>query len=180
MGTIDNRRTGPDGASAELRMESRTSTLPTGVVTEHSHLSHPGASAIVAFADPDTVLMIRQYRPPVGQFVWEVPAGKINGGETPMECAGRELREEVGRAAGRLHLLGRLWMEPGYTDEVMHIYRADDLKVVPAAREHDEVIEQHEMSLQDAFDLIRGQRFWDAKSLIALELAAESSGRFLR
>lgn len=153
-----------------LGFSVREARLPNGVVTRAPMLSHPGAAAIVPFVDATTVIMIRQYRASVDAFVWEVPAGKL-ADEAPLECARRELREEVGRTAARFNHLACLWMEPGYTNEVMHIYSARELSVVDHAREADELIEQHEMSLEEAARLVREQEIWDAKTLVALDLA---------
>jgi ADP-ribose pyrophosphatase len=156
----------------------REARLPNGVDVRAPVLSHPGAAAIVPFIDATTIIMIRQYRASVGEFVWEVPAGTLCD-ETPLECARRELREEVGRTAARFTHLGSLWMEPGYTDEVMHVYSARELTVVGYQHERDEVIEQHEMNVDQAARLVREQAIWDAKTLVALDLARceRSAGR---
>jgi ADP-ribose pyrophosphatase len=145
--------------------------LPNGVMADVPLLRHPGAAVIVPFTSAETIIMIMQYRPVLERFIWELPAGKLKPGETPAECAHRELREEVGRDASALEHLGSIWMEPGFTDEVMHIYRASGLRVVAPMREADEIIEQRDVHIDDALALVRADAVWDAKTAVALYIA---------
>jgi ADP-ribose pyrophosphatase len=114
--------------------------LPNGRHVRLDMVRHPGAAAIVPFEDERTVLLIRQYRHAAGGFIWEIPAGKLDG-DTPEVCAHKELAEEAGRRAARLVPLGSVFTTPGFTDEVIHLFAAFDLTPVPQALEHDEVIE---------------------------------------
>lgn len=153
--------------------------LPNGRFAELDIVHHPGASAVVPFTDADAreVLLIRQYRHAAGGTILEVPAGKIDPGDTPDLCAARELEEEVGRRAGRLEKLGQIFTTPGFTDEVIHLYAAFDLEEVPMRHGPDEVIEVAPMSLEGALDLVWSGELTDAKSAMALVLAARSLGR---
>lgn len=145
--------------------------LPNGVIADVPLLRHPGAAVIVPFTSAETVIVIRQYRPVLERFIWELPAGKMKPGESPAECAHRELSEEVGRDASALEHLGSIWMEPGFTDEVMHIYQASGLRVVAHEREADEIIDQRDVPFDDALALVQADAVWDAKTAIALQMA---------
>lgn len=150
--------------------------LPNGRVTELDIVRHPGASAVVPFVADDRVLLIRQYRHAAGGTILEVPAGKLDPGEPPDQCARRELEEEAGRRAGRLLELGSIWTTPGFTDEVIHLFAAFDLAEVPHRRDQDEVIELLEMPLGEALEAVWSSVLRDAKSAIAILHAAKRLG----
>ena len=159
------------------------------VSTEHVHLpggrevildtvQHPGAAAIVPFASDSEVLLIRQYRHATGGTIREVPAGKIDPGESPVETAARELEEEIGQRAGRLEELGWIWTTPGFTNEKIFLYAAFDLTAVDSRPEDDEVIEVVPTPLRDALELVWSGALTDAKSAMALIHAARRVGCF--
>ena len=150
--------------------------LPNGVTTPLDIVRHPGAAAVVPFEREDRVLLIRQYRHAAGGTIWEVPAGKLDG-DSPEACAARELEEEAGRRAGRLERLGAIWTTPGFTDERIHLFAAFELEAVPHRREEHEVIELVPLALDAALDLVWSGEMSDAKSAIALVLAARLVGR---
>jgi ADP-ribose diphosphatase len=150
--------------------------LPGGHVAELDIVHHPGASAVVPFATPDEVLLIRQYRHAAGGFIWEVPAGKLDPGDDAESCAARELEEEVGRRAGRLEKLGWIFTTPGFTDEVIHLFAAFDLEPVPPRHEPDEVIQVVPTSLSEALAMVWRGELTDAKSALALLHAARHLG----
>lgn len=151
--------------------------LPNGRETVLDIVHHPGASAIVPFASDDDVLLIRQFRHAAGGTIWEVPAGKLDPGDTPEACAARELAEEAGRRPGRLERLGRIFTTPGFTDEVIHLFAAFDLEPVPRRPEDDEVIEVERVPLARALDMVWEGELTDAKSALALVHAARRVGR---
>ena len=151
--------------------------LPNGVEIVLDIVKHPGAAAIVPFVSDREVLLIRQYRHATGGFLTEVPAGKIDPGETPLETAGRELQEEVGQRAGRLEKLGWIWTTPGFVNEKIHLYAAFDLTPVAVRPQDDEVIDVIPTSLDDALEAIWSGELTDAKSAIALIHAARLIGR---
>jgi 8-oxo-dGTP pyrophosphatase MutT (NUDIX family) len=129
---------------------------------------HPGAAVILAH-DDDSVYMVAQPREAVGeQSLLELPAGKVDPGEEPLDAARRELAEEVGRAAGSWELLKRCYASPGFTDEAYHLYLAGDLSEVGAASEDDERIRVEAVPLADLDGVI--ERCRDAKSLVGLLL----------
>ena len=151
--------------------------LPNGRDVELDIVRHPGASAVVPFVSDDEVLLIRQYRHAAGGTILEVPAGKLDPGDTPESCAARELEEEAGRRAGRLEKLGWIYTTPGFTDEVIHLFAARDLETIPTRHEADEVIELVPMSLDAALGLVFSGGIPDAKSALALVHAARAAGR---
>ena len=142
--------------------------LPDGDSIELELLAHPGASAVVPFLQPDRVLLLHQYRLAAGGPIWEIPAGKRDPGEDPQTCAQRELTEETGYRGARWTALGRILTAPGFTDEIIHLFRADDLTPGPHSREPSELIELHEFSLAEAFAMIARGEIIDAKTIVAL------------
>ena len=159
-----------------LKLEREAVSLPNGQRVELDIVRHPGASAVVPFVSVDEVLLIRQYRHAAGGSILEVPAGKLDPGDTPEQCAARELEEEAGRKAGRLEKLSWIFTTPGFTDEIIHLFAAFDLEPVPTRHERDEVIELVPMRLTSALDLIWRGQLHDAKSALALIFAARHVG----
>jgi len=151
--------------------------LPNGVEIVLDIVEHPGAAAIVPFVSDREILLIRQYRHAVGGFLIEVPAGKIDPGESPRETACRELQEEVGQRAGRLEELGWTWTSPGFAREKIHLYAAFELAAVDSRPEDDEVIDVIPTLLEDALEMVWRGELTDAKSAIALLHAARLVGR---
>jgi ADP-ribose pyrophosphatase len=164
---------------SKFRIEvSRESvTLPNGRVAQLDIVHHPGAAAVVPFVSADDVLLIRQFRHAAGGAILEVPAGKLDPGDTPESCAGRELEEEAGRRAGRLEKLGWIFTTPGFTDEVIHLFAAFELELVPTRHEDDEVIEVVRLPFAEALELVWRGELPDAKSAMALVHTAHRLGR---
>ena len=151
--------------------------LPNGHRATLDLIRHPGASAVVPFLGEDEVLLIRQYRYAAGGEIYEVPAGKLEGGEDPAVCAARELEEEAGQRAGRIERLGCILTTPGFTDERIHLFAAFDLSPVPRKPHDDEVIELVPMTLGEALEMVWSGEIHDAKSCLALLHAARRLGR---
>jgi ADP-ribose pyrophosphatase len=160
-----------------IEVVSESVTLPNGRETTLEVVRHPGASAVVPFLDDDRILMIRQYRYAVGGFIHEVPAGKLDPGETPAACALRELEEETGQRAGRLDSLGSILTTPGFTDERIHLFAGHELEETTQRLEDDELIELVPMNFVDAIDRVFRGEIPDAKSALALIFAARKMGR---
>ena len=147
-----------------------TVTLPNGVTIDLEMVRHPGAAAVVPLKDDGTVVLIKQFRHAAGGFIYEIPAGKLHPGEDPMHCAARELEEEIGYVAGRLERLTSILTAPGFTDEVIHIYKATDMTPGRQQLDRDEVLEVFEVSLEDAIKMIRAGAIRDAKTIVGLQL----------
>jgi ADP-ribose pyrophosphatase len=160
-----------------VRVQTERVTLPNGNSVELDIVRHPGAAAVVPFVSEREVLLIRQYRHAAGGSIFEVPAGKLDPGESPIACAARELEEEAGCRAGRLVELGWIWTTPGFTDERIFLFAAFDLERVPHRRDADEVIETVRMDFDAALALVWRGELNDAKSALALLHAARQLGR---
>jgi ADP-ribose pyrophosphatase len=129
---------------------------------------HPGAAAVVAVDSAERVCLVRQYRHGVTDFLWEIPAGKLDPGELPQVCAVRELAEETGVAAERWTSLGQFLPAPGIFTEVIHLYLARDLRVGPPAPDADEELEIQWMPLRDAVDKVLRGEWNDGKTALGL------------
>ncbi len=147
--------------------------LPGGPRVELALLHHPGAAAVVPCFDRDRILLLWQYRHAVGRYLWEVPAGKLDRDEDPEHCALRELEEETGYRAKRIERTGEIVTTPGFSDERIHLFLAWELEPGVLAREPSERIELRELRLSQALEMVRAGAIVDAKSIIALQLAAE-------
>ena len=155
------------GRVVNLNLE--TVTLPNGATVDLEIIHHPGAAAIVPMKDDQTVFLIRQYRHAVGGYILEIPAGKLDPGEDPRDCAARELEEEIGLRASSLEPVITFFTTPGFTDEVIHIYKATGLTAGRQNLERDEVLEVTEMPLETAIARINDGTIRDGKTIIGLQ-----------
>jgi ADP-ribose pyrophosphatase len=151
--------------------------FPNGHVGDLEIFRHPGASAVVPFlSDPrggDPVLMlIKQYRYAADGYLLEVPAGRLDPGEDPMDCAKRELREETGCSAESVEHLTTIYTTPGFVDEKIHIYMAVGLTHGEAATESDEFLEVVTMPLSRALEMIEMGEIRDGKTVVGILYAA--------
>ena len=147
-------------------------TLPNGVIKDREIVRHPGAAAMVPVLDDGKIVLIRQYRHAVGQFLWEIPAGTLEPDEDPIGCARRELVEETGYEATRFDKLAEILPAPGYTDEHIHIFLVTGLKFVQQKLEDDEVLRIQPTPLNTALEMIRQGEIQDAKTIAGLLLTS--------
>lgn len=133
---------------------------------------HPGAAAILPLLDPSTILLIRQYRPVVGGWLWEIPAGTLEPDESPIECARRELLEETGYHAASIAEVGLVYPVPDFSDDLIHVFVAQNLSFQGRVLENDELIENVPTSLAQAIEMIRRGEIIDGKTLISILLLA--------
>lgn len=147
--------------------------LPNGHEITLEIIHHPGAAAIVAIDDEQQVTLIHQFRHAVGGYIWELPAGKLDSGEPPLDCAVRELREETGLVAAEMLHLGSIVTTPGFCDEVIHMYLARGLRQVGASLGVDEVLTVERMPLERAIQMIVSGELRDAKSIAGLVMAQQ-------
>ena len=155
------------GRIVNLNLE--TVTLPNGATVELEVIHHPGAAAVVPMKDERTVILIRQYRHAVGGYIYEIPAGKLHPGEDPRDCANREMEEEIGYKAGVLEHVTSAYTTPGFTDEVIHIYKAMQLQKGKQDLGYDEVLEIAEFPLEKTMTMIREGVIKDAKTIVGLQ-----------
>jgi ADP-ribose pyrophosphatase len=146
--------------------------LPNGNVCELELIRHPGAAAVVPVDAEGNVVLVRQYRHAASGWLLEVPAGKLDGDESPEACAAREVEEETGFRPCRLEPLGWIWTTPGFTDEKIWLYVATDLEPSRVALQPDEVLSVERLPLDEAARMAADGRIRDAKSVCALLRAA--------
>ena len=139
-------------------------------------IRHSGASAIVPILEipdgEDEIILIRQYRYAAEGFLYEVPAGRLDAGESPEACAHRELKEETGYSASSLMPLATIFTTPGFTDERIHLFIARGLTAGESALESDEILELHRTTFPRAMEMIDKGLITDGKTISALLLAS--------
>ena len=145
--------------------------LPDGASTEREYIEHPGAVMIIALLDTGELVMERQYRYPLRRDILELPAGKIDAGEQPLECARRELLEETGYVASIWRYIATTHPVVGYSDERIEIFLAQGLTHQGASLDDDEQIEVFKLPLATALDWVREGRITDSKTIVGLFLA---------
>jgi ADP-ribose pyrophosphatase len=147
-------------------------TLDNGVTVDLDVIRHPGASAVVPVADDNKLIMLKQFRHAVGDYIWEIPAGTLDPDETYLECAQRELIEETGYSANKWRTLGEIIPVPGYSDERIRIFLATELLPARQNLDKDEVLAVHEIKMDDAMDMIRKGAIQDGKTISGLFMAS--------
>lgn len=151
-----------------LKVNSDRVTLPDGTVSVREHIAHPGAVVILAALDNGKLILERQFRYPLRQVFLELPAGKIDAGEHPLDTARRELREETGYKAKNWRHLGVMHPCIGYSNERIEIFLAHGLSYVGHEPDQGEFIEVIELSLADAMLAVRDGEITDGKTLAGL------------
>ena len=147
--------------------------LPSGLRTYRDIVRHPGAVAIVPVLPDGRIVLVRQYRYAIGKPLLEIPAGTLEDGEDPLECARRELREETGYEASELKAMLSCYMAPGYSDEIIHFYVARGLTKVGMSPEEDESIEVEVSELGEIVRMIEENVIKDAKTIIGIRYLKE-------
>lgn len=142
--------------------------LPDGKIAAREFLDHPGAVAVLAFVDESNIVLVKQYRYPVGKLTYEVPAGKLAVNEDPKKCVIRELEEETGFVAGFVKPLLSFWPTPAFANELIHIYTAGNLKKTASSPDDDEFISSKVVPFTRALQWVKSGRIKDSKTLLAL------------
>ena len=142
--------------------------LPDGGAARREYIRHPGAAVMVPMPDPQSVVLVRQFRYPLARHFYEVPAGKIDPGEAPLATARRELKEECGFEAGEWRHLTTMHPCIGYSDERMELFLASQLTPVGHLLEQDEFLEVLTVSLAEALRWVKDGRVTDVKTVIGL------------
>lgn len=139
--------------------------LPNGRTSKITYIDHPGAVIMAPLIDKDTVVMLKQFRPSLKRYIYELPAGTIDPGEGLLSTVKRELIEETGYRAKKITKLGSIYPVPGYSTEVIHLYKAEGLVKGDAEPEDYEVIQLIEMKRPQVLKLFREGKLMDAKSI---------------
>ena len=146
-------------------------TLPNGSRTEMAMVRHPGSTAVVPLLDDSTVIMERQYRHAVGEYLLEIPAGTMEPGELPLACAKRELEEETGFRPDLMIELGTVHILPAYSDEIIYVYIARGLIPARQRLDKDEVLEVVQYPFEQTLQMIADGRITDALTVLCLQKA---------
>lgn len=148
--------------------------LPNGHKSVREWIEHPGASSVIPLLPDNQIILVKQYRYPVGQVTLEVPAGKLDAkGEDPLICAERELSEETGYTAGKIWKLTTIATTVGFSNELIHLYAATDLTKGEQHPDDDEFINVVKIPLTAALQLVETGKIVDAKSIISILLLAK-------
>jgi ADP-ribose pyrophosphatase len=142
--------------------------LPNEHVATMEIVHHPGGAAVVALDDERRICLVRQYRHAAGDWIWEIPAGKIDDQEPPLQTAQRELEEEAGRQASNWRSLGEYLSSPGFLTEVVHLFLATGLQDVGDKLEETEVLEAHWLPFEQVLRMAHEGEVRDGKTLAAL------------
>ena len=137
---------------------------------------HKGSTVIVPVFDDKTVALVRQYRHAAGKYLLEIPAGSLDGDESPETGAVRELEEEIGVTAAKLEKIAEFYVSPGFLTEKMFVFLATELTETAQNLETDELIEIERLTFPIAFDLIRTGGIEDAKTMVGLTFAGSRFG----
>ncbi|MBM7854158.1 ADP-ribose pyrophosphatase [Desulfohalotomaculum tongense] len=154
------------GKVVSLRIDSVE--LPNGKIAAREVVEHSGAVAVVPIDNNGEVLMVRQYRHPVGKILLEIPAGKLDPGEAPDDCVRRELLEETGMVAGKLSKLFSCYSTPGFSNEILHVYLAENLTYQGQQLDKDEFLKVEKVPLSKAVEMISAGEIEDAKTIAGL------------
>jgi len=154
-----------------IALNLETTVLPNGQTVSLEIARHPGGSAIVAVDKQQRLCLLRQYRHAAGGWIWELPAGKRELDEDPLDTAQRELEEEAGLRAKAWRKLGTVLTTPGFCDEVIHIYIAQELTRSEPHTEDHELLECHWVDAGRVQTWISDGTLSDAKSIIGIQLA---------
>lgn len=150
--------------------------LANGKETGLEILEHRGSVVMVPVDADGGIWLVRQYRHAVGREILELPAGTLETGEDPAACAGRELREEIGMAAGTLTRIGGFFLAPGYATEFMHVFLAGDLHPDRIPGDEDEILRPEKISLMELRRRLEAGNLEDAKTVAALAMALPRLG----
>ncbi|MFD0586830.1 NUDIX domain-containing protein [Paenibacillus sp. GCM10027627] len=150
-----------------ISLQVDTVSLPDGRSATREIVKHPGAAAVMALLD-GKLLVVDQFRKPLDKCQVEIPAGKLDPGEDPMEAAARELEEETGFVAKSLKLVNSFYTSPGFADEKLYLYFADQLERGTQRLDEDEDVRVEAITVEEADELVAAGRISDAKTLLAL------------
>ena len=150
-----------------LNLRKDDIVLPNERKAIREFIEHSGGSAIFCQID-GKVLLVKQFRYPYGEELWEIPAGKLNPGEDPMQTAIRELEEEGGIKAKKVEKMFEIYPTPAYTNEIIRIYRATEVEEGEVHLDEDEFLKGEWIDIEKAKQMIYDGRIKDAKTIIAL------------
>ncbi len=142
--------------------------LPNGHHSKREIVRHPGAVAVIAVTDENKMVLVRQFRKPLEKTILEIPAGKLEKNEDPLDSAKRELEEETGYMPAQLEKIVSMYTSPGFADEEIHLYKATGLKKGKKNPDEDEFVELVELTIGECFKRVETGEICDAKTMVAL------------
>ena len=151
-----------------VKLDVETVLLPNGNTAEREIIRHPGAVAILPIDSYENIYFIKQFRKAIDNVLIEIPAGKLEQGEDPYQCALRELQEEIGFTSNKLTLINTIYTSPGFADEIIYIYKAEELIISQLEKDDDEFIDVCKFHKNQAFNMIKNGEIKDAKTIVAL------------
>lgn len=162
-----------------FRVRTDELRYPDGATHPIDVIEHRGSYGIIATPGPQSIVLVRQYRPAIGRTLWEIPAGTAEPGETPLEGARRELAEETGFRARAVRPIGTFYLTPGFCTEVMHFVHASELEPGEQHLDEDEAIEVRSFTLEQAYDCALRGEIADVKTMLALLWLQSSRGELV-
>ena len=156
-----------------ISLKVDTVEVPRKGYQKREIIEHPGAVGIVAITNENKVVLVKQYRKAIEKAIWEIPAGKLEQGENPRDCAIRELKEETGYTANNIKLIHKFYTSAGFSNQNIYIYLATDLEAGEASLEDDEFLDVQEVDLEEVYEMINKNDIEDAKTSIGLLLTKE-------
>lgn len=150
-----------------LTLRCDDAILPDGTLCKREVIEHSGGAGVLCVRD-GKVLLVKQYRYAYGETIYEIPAGKLNEGEDPAETAARELKEETGLTAASLRHIFTIYPTPGYTDEKIYLYQAEDVQAGEQELDVGEFLSVEQIPLNEAYGMIESREIKDAKTVVAL------------
>lgn len=156
-----------------ITLKVDTIELSSGRRTEREIISHRGAVGLIPVDENGKITLVKQYRHAVDKYLLEIPAGKLDKGEKPLDCARRELMEEVGEEAETIDELARFYTTPGYSNEFFYLYIALGLKKGEAYQPEEEITGQIEVTFDEAIEMIKSGEIVDGKTIAAVGMARD-------
>ena len=151
-----------------LQVRSDKVFLENGCVATREFIEHPGAVCIIAFDEDENLIIVKQYRYPMSQVTYELPAGKIDHDELAIDCAYREFEEETGYKAKKMEYIGQLFMAPAYSTEIIHLYVASQLEKSAQRLDDQEFLIVEKVKLDAALKMIFEDKIPDVKTQVAI------------
>lgn len=153
-----------------IEVEVQEVALPNGNTSKRELVHHNGAVAVIAFNGNGELILVRQYRKALEKAIAEIPAGKLEPGEEPLASAKRELQEETGISAGKWTELVSFYTSPGFANELVYVFLAEELNEGVANPDEDEFVERIDVTLDEAKEMIRSGDIHDAKTIYAVQI----------
>lgn len=142
--------------------------LPNKHHSTREYLGHPGAASVLPFVDSERIVLVRQYRYPIKQITYEIPAGKMEKGESALKCIKRELKEETGFTASKIEKLLAFYPSTAFSTELLYVFAAFGLKAGKETPDEDEFVANEIVRFDEALKMIKSGKITDSKTIIAL------------